>query len=106
MVVTSRDRLTDGEGEDIVVVASRDRLTDGEGEDIAVVTSRDRWTDGEGEDIVVVTSRYTQTLERAWKVKVSVEPVVTGALEAVTPKLEKWLEHQTTGSRKATDIIS
>ena len=33
-----------------------------------------------------------EELERAWKVKASVVPVVIGALGAVTPKLEEWLQ--------------
>ena len=32
-----------------------------------------------------------EELERTWKVKTKVVPVVTGALGAVTPKLEEWL---------------
>ena len=34
-----------------------------------------------------------EELERTWKVKVKVVPVVIGALGAVTPKLEEWLQH-------------
>ena len=33
-----------------------------------------------------------EELERTWKVKVKVVPVVIGALGAVTPKLEEWLQ--------------
>ena len=33
-----------------------------------------------------------EELEKAWKVKASVVPVVVGALGAVTPKLEEWLQ--------------
>ncbi|XP_051920732.1 uncharacterized protein LOC127600296 isoform X1 [Hippocampus zosterae] len=33
-----------------------------------------------------------EELERAWKVKVTVVPVVVGALGAVTPKLDEWLQ--------------
>ncbi|KAM9816571.1 carbohydrate sulfotransferase 6 isoform X4 [Syngnathus typhle] len=33
-----------------------------------------------------------EELEKAWKVKASVVPVVIGALGAVTPKLEEWLQ--------------
>ncbi|CAL9694852.1 unnamed protein product [Knipowitschia caucasica] len=33
-----------------------------------------------------------EELERAWRVKVTVVPVVIGALGAVTPKLEEWLQ--------------
>ena len=33
-----------------------------------------------------------EELERTWKVKAKVVPVVIGALGAVTPKLEEWLE--------------
>ncbi|XP_054913489.1 uncharacterized protein LOC129377515 [Poeciliopsis prolifica] len=33
-----------------------------------------------------------EELERAWKVKTTVVPVVIGALGAVTPKLEQWLQ--------------
>uniref|UniRef100_A0A3B3HW39 Reverse transcriptase domain-containing protein n=1 Tax=Oryzias latipes TaxID=8090 RepID=A0A3B3HW39_ORYLA len=33
-----------------------------------------------------------EELEKAWKVKVTVVPVVIGALGAVTPKLEEWLQ--------------
>ncbi|XP_051931065.1 uncharacterized protein LOC127607055 [Hippocampus zosterae] len=33
-----------------------------------------------------------EELERAWKVKVTVTPVVVGALGAVTPKLDEWLQ--------------
>ncbi|KAJ0057310.1 hypothetical protein NL108_002264 [Boleophthalmus pectinirostris] len=33
-----------------------------------------------------------EELERAWKVKASVVPVVISALGAVTPKLEEWLQ--------------
>ena len=33
-----------------------------------------------------------EELEKAWKVKTSVVPVVIGALGAVTPKLEEWLQ--------------
>ena len=31
-------------------------------------------------------------MERTWKVKAIVVPVVRGALGAVTPKLEEWLQ--------------
>ena len=31
-------------------------------------------------------------LERMWKVKAKVVPVVIGSLGTVTPKLEKWLQ--------------
>ncbi|KAF7656848.1 hypothetical protein LDENG_00035480 [Lucifuga dentata] len=33
-----------------------------------------------------------EELERTWKVKFKVVPVVTGALGAVTPKLGEWLQ--------------
>lgn len=33
-----------------------------------------------------------EELEKAWRVKAVVVPVVIGALGAVTPKLEEWLE--------------
>ncbi|XP_078791071.1 uncharacterized protein LOC111949134 [Oryzias latipes] len=33
-----------------------------------------------------------EELEKAWKVKVTVVPVVIGALGAITPKLEEWLQ--------------
>ena len=33
-----------------------------------------------------------EELERTWKVKAKVVPVVIGALGAVTPKLEEWLQ--------------
>ncbi len=33
-----------------------------------------------------------EQLERMWKVKASVVPVVVGALRAVTPKLGEWLQ--------------
>ena len=33
-----------------------------------------------------------EELEKAWKVKATVVPVVIGALGAVTPKLEEWLQ--------------
>ncbi|KAF7654704.1 hypothetical protein LDENG_00066000, partial [Lucifuga dentata] len=33
-----------------------------------------------------------EELERTWKVKSKVVPVVTGALRAVTPKLGEWLQ--------------
>ncbi|XP_051916213.1 uncharacterized protein LOC127597287 isoform X2 [Hippocampus zosterae] len=33
-----------------------------------------------------------EELERAWKVKVTVVPVVVGALGAVTPKLDEWFQ--------------
>ena len=33
-----------------------------------------------------------EEVERMWKVKAKVVPVVIGALEAVTPKLEEWLQ--------------
>ena len=36
--------------------------------------------------------RLKEELERRWKVKAKVVPMVTGALVAVTPKLEEWLE--------------
>uniref|UniRef100_A0A3P9LU28 D(1B) dopamine receptor n=1 Tax=Oryzias latipes TaxID=8090 RepID=A0A3P9LU28_ORYLA len=35
-----------------------------------------------------------EELEKAWKVKVTVVPVVIGALRAVTPKLEEWLQQK------------
>ncbi|XP_055359974.1 uncharacterized protein LOC129603341 [Betta splendens] len=46
-----------------------------------------------------------EELEKAWKVKATVVPVVIGALGAVTPKLEEWLQqipekHPTSQSRK------
>ncbi|KAK7925436.1 hypothetical protein WMY93_007746 [Mugilogobius chulae] len=34
-----------------------------------------------------------EELEKAWKVKATVVPVVIGALGAVTPKLDEWLQH-------------
>ena len=33
-----------------------------------------------------------EELEKAWKVKATVVPVVIGTLGAVTPMLEKWLQ--------------
>ena len=33
-----------------------------------------------------------EELEKTWKVKTTVVPVVIGALGAVTPKLEQWLK--------------
>ena len=33
-----------------------------------------------------------EELERTWKVKAKVVPVVIGTLGAVTPKLEEWLQ--------------
>uniref|UniRef100_A0A8C8DT49 Uncharacterized protein n=1 Tax=Oryzias sinensis TaxID=183150 RepID=A0A8C8DT49_9TELE len=36
--------------------------------------------------------RLREELEKAWKVKVTVVTVVIGALGAVTPKLEEWLQ--------------
>ena len=36
--------------------------------------------------------RLKEELERTWKVKAKVVPMVIGALVAVTPKLEEWLK--------------
>ena len=44
-----------------------------------------------------------EQLERMWKVKASVVPVVVGALGAVTPKLGEWLQ-QIPGTTSETSV--